>query len=250
MNKKDRKRHFAYEALLLLGCLAMLLFITRLWPVLILGILSIFAAVIRLLFLSAKKVEVIEPLPAPKTEPKQPTYADVRDMAFGLIQNRVTELLIGQYPSARWVWENARPREDVMADRPVFVLLNRAGGYRRARVIIQNLQVCDIVFDDGCAPHNRPDPKDQEPDVEVKEAEPGEMEVNYGLIAFEWVEAHVLELNARLNEAIAEGETEYLIPAAELPEQDSWQEICLELIRNGLESPECSEAGILIHYKQ
>lgn len=58
MNKKDQKRHMAYEALVLLGMLALLTFICRLWPILLLIILGIFAAVIRLLFLSSRKIEV------------------------------------------------------------------------------------------------------------------------------------------------------------------------------------------------
>ena len=56
MNKKDQKRHMAYEALVLLGMLALLTFICRLWPILLLIILGIFAAVIRLLFLSSRKI--------------------------------------------------------------------------------------------------------------------------------------------------------------------------------------------------
>lgn len=60
MNRKEHKRHMAYEALILLGMLALLTFICRLWPILLLIILGIFVAVIRLLFLSSKTVEPIE----------------------------------------------------------------------------------------------------------------------------------------------------------------------------------------------
>lgn len=34
MNNKDWKRHIAYEALVILGLLALLTFICRLWPIL------------------------------------------------------------------------------------------------------------------------------------------------------------------------------------------------------------------------
>ena len=51
MNKKEFKRHLAYEALVILGVLALLLFICRLWPILLLVILGIFIAALRLLFL-------------------------------------------------------------------------------------------------------------------------------------------------------------------------------------------------------
>mgnify|MGYP001852026024 FL=1 len=60
MNQKERLRRLAYDALILLGVLALITFICRLWPILLLILLGIFAAIIRLLFLSTKKVEVIE----------------------------------------------------------------------------------------------------------------------------------------------------------------------------------------------
>ena len=71
MKDKEYKRHMAYEALVLLGLLALLTYITRLWPILLLIILGIFFATLRLLFLSSKKVEPLEPvldLPEPKDQ--------------------------------------------------------------------------------------------------------------------------------------------------------------------------------------
>ena len=62
MKDKEYKRHMAYEALVLLGLLALLTYITRLWPILLLIILGIFIATLRLLFLSSKKVEPLEPV--------------------------------------------------------------------------------------------------------------------------------------------------------------------------------------------
>lgn len=146
-----------------------------------------------------------------------------------------------------------------MAGQAVYILLNRAGGYRRGLVAIQNLQVCDVVF---CAASDTGQPKplnggNQSEDDNPES--PGDMEnagtqedlpVDYGLIAFEWVEAHILELNDRCNEAIAQGTSEFLIPNGELPEKESWQDICRELIRSGLENPECCGSGIIIKFKQ
>ena len=59
MQNKEFKRHIAYEVLTILGTLALLLFVCRLWPILLLVILGIFIAAMRLLFLSARKVENI-----------------------------------------------------------------------------------------------------------------------------------------------------------------------------------------------
>ena len=100
MNKKEFKRHLAYEALVILGVLALLLFICRLWPILLLVILGIFIAALRLLFLSAKKVEIIEPLPQ-LAKPAEPTEKDVEDLAYSAIQRRITELVLADYPDAR-----------------------------------------------------------------------------------------------------------------------------------------------------
>ena len=57
MTKKGWQRRMAYEALVILGMLALLLFVCRLWPILLLVILGIFAAALRLVFLSSPKVQ-------------------------------------------------------------------------------------------------------------------------------------------------------------------------------------------------
>ena len=67
MNNKEFQRRAAYEALILLLILALLLFITRLWPILLLVILGIFIGALRLLFLSSQTVQSDQPLPPLKT---------------------------------------------------------------------------------------------------------------------------------------------------------------------------------------
>ena len=62
MRDKEKQRHYAYEALHILLLLALLLFITRLWPILLLVILGVFIAALRLLFLSSQKVEPAPPV--------------------------------------------------------------------------------------------------------------------------------------------------------------------------------------------
>ena len=54
------------------------------------------------------------------------------------------------------------------------------------------------------------------------------------------------ELNKRCNEALAQGQYMFAIPEDELPEKGSWQDICLELGRNGLDNAVCRESGIRI----
>lgn len=253
MNDKNFKRHMAYEALVILGLLALLTYITRLWPILLLIILGIFIATLRLLFLSSKKVEPVKPTLALPPPSAPPTETDMQSMAYAIIQRRITQILQGKFPEVRWIWENPKAKDDIMAGNTVYVLLNRAGGYRRGRVVLQNLTVMDVVFEEEkpkaepSAPNPAPGsgpvpPADEEEDEETPE--------NFGLIAFQWVEAHVMELNDRCNEAIAEGLSEYLIPADDLPVTESWEEICNELIRNDLHGARCCDDGIIIYFEQ
>lgn len=171
-------------------------------------------------------------------------------MAYFVIQRRITQILQEKYPNVRWIWENPGAKEDIIAGNPVYVLLNKAGGYRRGHVVIRNLHVFDVSFADEKKEINDPvlPPKDApEP---APPADDDDIPENYGLIAFQWVEAHVMELNDRCNEAIGEGLTEYLIPASELPVSESWEEICKELIRNDLHGAQCCDEGIIIEFEQ
>ena len=256
MNDKDRKRHMAYEAPVMLGLLALMLFMTRLWPILLLVILGIFIAMLRLLFLSSQSVEPVEPiltLPEPKPQ-YEPNEKDMKAMAYLLIQKRITQILEAKFPDVRWIWESARAQEDIFAGNPVYVILNRAGGYKRGLVLIRNLQVFDVIFD--AAPQTdspKPPPREEPPKQEPKPAdteEEDDIPEDFGLVAFQWVETHIMVLNERINEAIGRRETSMLINAGELPLRESWTEICKELERNDLTGAECREDGIEIKFEQ
>lgn len=121
MNQKEFKRRMAYEVLIILGMLALLTFICRLWPILLLIILGIFIAAIRLLFLSSKKVEVIEPMPQAPEPVKEPTERDVMELAYAVILKRITELITDEYPDARWVWENPNAKQCIQNGEEVYV---------------------------------------------------------------------------------------------------------------------------------
>ncbi len=238
MNNKDWKRHLAYDALVILGLLALLTFICRLWPILLLIILGIFVAAIRLLFLTSKRVEVIEPLPLlPEPQP-EPTEKDLRALAYSLILKRITETVLSEYPNARWVWEAPNAPKLIELGDDVCILLNSAGGYRKAKVIIQNLQVVGLQYIQNTPPVEEED-EDDTPVEPPKE--------NYELIAFEWVESHIFEINEKCNDAIGQGLTEIILTAEELPVKESWSDICRELIRAELTDVECESEGIKIY---
>ena len=73
--------------------------------------------------------------------------------------------------------------------------------------------------------------------------------VDYGLLAFEWVEANLQALNAQCNEVIGSGKDSFRIPASQLPHGDSWPPICKELLRNGFFAAEPLADGIQVQIK-
>lgn len=262
MNKNEQKRHFAKEVINLLGSLALLMFVCRLWPILFLVILGIFVAALRLLFLSAKRIKVLEPL----DDSSQTDFIYENDRAeespeevYGRIQQQITEILLEDYPNVRWVWENKNAKADVLASQPVWILLNKAGGYRRALVTIVNQQVLDVTTDVVYLKPLRKLPDEEVTPEPPEELEPDEAEevpekvkppVNYSLVAFQWVEDHILTLNEQCNEAIAQGQDTFLIPAEKLPEKEAWDCICEELLRNEIKGAQCYDGGIKIKIKQ
>lgn len=245
MNKKERNRNIAYEVIVILGLLALLTFICRLWPILLLIILGIFAATIRLLFLSSKKVEVIEPLPLLPEVVINPTEEDVQALAYSVILRRITMIILSEYPEARWIWETPNAQKSIEIGDDVYILLNRAGGYRRAKVVINNLQVVGIEYCSETEIENSEGVKT------VSQAEDNEDVIqNYELLAFEWVQANIFDLNSRCNEAIGESLTELVLLADELPVKESWPDICKELNRAGLTNVKCVPEGIKINLTQ
>ena len=165
---------------------------------------------------------------------------DLRKLAHSLITNRVTTLVLNEYPNARWIWEAPNAFELIELGEEVYILLNRAGGYRKAKVIIQNLQVIGLQYQEI---PKKPDESEERTEAPATE-QPKE---NYELIAFEWAESHIFELNARCNDAIGQGLTEILLTADDLPARESWENVCLELQRAGLEDVECIAEGIKIN---
>lgn len=240
MNNKEFQRRVAYEALILLLILALLLFITRLWPILLLVILGIFVGALRLLFFSSQKVQSVQILQCPKGCSVSDTDLD----SFSKLQTEITERVREVCPDARWVWENRNPRRSIAQNEPLVILLNRAGGYRRAELRLENGKLAELIYQAAPSPAKKV--KTAEPEVVYGEPLPE----NYDLIAFEWVDKHLLELNGKLNEAIGLGQTQYRITPDTLPQPESWDAIRKELQRNGLKDVAADTDGILIKLRQ
>ncbi|MBR4474888.1 MAG: hypothetical protein IKS55_14800 [Oscillospiraceae bacterium] len=238
MNQKEYQRRMAYEALILLLLLALLLFITRLWPILLLVILGIFIATLRLLFLSSRNVPPTQPpvlLPPRKTDIKAQTAycALIEDINAGIFQS---------YPDARWIWESPGALRDLEAGKPAIILLNRAGGYRRAELRAEHGRLKSLVY--LSAPVSPPKSSDTHADSQSSASEP--LPENYELVAFEWVEANMVSLNQRINDSIGSGETGLHIDRNDLPKPESWSCVCKELQRNGLQNVKIDADGIKV----
>lgn len=238
------KNNLAHEALIILGVIGLLTLLCRLWPLLLIVILGVIIVVVRLAFISAKKTEISEKPPTSSAVPKIPTESDVKALAYSVITRRVSELVAMDYPDARWIWESSNARKLIDNGGELYILLNRAGGYKRAKVLISNFTVLGVDYLSNQS-ETESDSKDND-----KMPEDNEMEENYEFLAFEWVEAHIIELNERCNNAIGHGISEVLISADELPIRESWEDICCELQRADISDVKCVPEGIKINLMQ
>lgn len=254
MTKKEWQRHMAYEALVILGMLALLLFVCRLWPILLLVILGIFAAALRLVFLSSPKVQPIQPEQPASTAQQAVTNREAENaedaQSFGDLQTRITRWVRQEYPNARWVWKYPNSKARFQRGEDMAILLNRAGGYREAVIRLQGKRLFEIQY--LCAPAEKPQleepasPQEEQPSMKeaASQPEPSQPE-DYSLAAFEWVESHLEELNTFCNECIAQKQDFLLLTGGDLPEPAAWPALCQELLRNGL-SCHMEEEGIRI----
>ena len=246
MTKKDWQRHLAYEALVILGVLALLLFVCRLWPILLLAMLGIIIATLRLLFLSSPQVRPLEPMPPgahkpPARTPEEPEASQT----FGTLQVQITRQVREQYPNARWVWKTPQMRERLRQGEEAAILLNRAGGYREASVYLLEGGKVEIRY---LLPPEVPATQEAVSQEEEAAAQTPVPE-DHSLSTFEWVEAHMEELGALYNECIAQKQDFLLLTGGDLPEPAAWPGLCQELTRNGLEST-MDEDGIQIQIKR
>ena len=244
MGKNTAKRA-AFEALTILAALLAFCLIIRLWPLVFLVIPGILIAALRYLFLAGKKDEPV-PQPVLPAAPRRPvTEQDVIRAAFGLLQRRIAEQVTSRYPSARWLWMAPNSFERFSEGLPLYIMLNGAGGFRKAQVMFHNLRFKGLQYE-SLEP-DRPDEPSLDDDTE-EDPSPGDDDdmghTDYGVLAFEWVEANLLRLNGLCNAAIAKGENTLLITPDTLPDRDSWEEIRLELTRNGFTEADATEDGI------
>lgn len=230
MNRKNYKKHIAYELLVVLGMSAILLFICRLWPLLILALLGMLGAAAWLILANLNAEEPEKPCALlPSHEQNE---------ALGRIQAQISGMVREEHPNARWIWKTPNAKALVCSGEDASILLNRAGGYREAVVHMSNGEVESVEY---LLPQELQNAEAAD-EPEMDDSEP----LNYELVAFEWVDANVMALNERCNEGIAHGLDNILLEPAELPGRESWPEICRELERNDMDGCQCEDGGIRI----
>lgn len=242
----EKKKQLSHDVLTMVCMVGLLVLMTRLWPILLLLILGLISYCLWMLVRIEKRPTIITPPPLPSL-PAPATEEQIVMNAFGLLQRRVNEQIVAIYPDARWVWESPGARNIFAAGGPLTLLLNSAGGYRKAVVQVSNLQLLSLIY----LPQVPVVPADEEePEPQATAAGKAHEAVDYGLLAFEWVEVNMQRLNAQGNEAVAQGSTEFRIPAEELPHGDSWAALCEELVRNGFVSAEALADGIRVRINE
>lgn len=249
MTDKERLRRIAYDAFSFLLILASLCFICRIWPILLLVILGILIAALRLLFTASRQVPKEDPIP--ESVPVPSVEPDRQALLFSAVRQDIPRLVNEEYPGAAWVWECPDPMQRILSGEPIFILLDRAGGFRRVQVILSPLGVERLEVQPAALPVGKtdtPHADTSQPDVTAQPNTSQEStKTDNTLIAFEWVESHLLEINNRCNEAIGKGESFVLIQASELPPQESWESICQELSRNDITDVRSQSDGIRIN---
>lgn len=241
MRNSGNKKGILYDVFIILGIAFVLSWMCRLWPVILL--LMFIALGIGFYKLVRKYSKTIDE--AMYVEPEMEDLTDVEvDDGYSMMVGRITAIVQEQYPNAKWVWEKTNTQELIKANQDVFILLNQAGGYRKARVQVRDYQVEEVEF---LSVKPKDKPQENAVDTEVETAEKGDEKKNYELLAYEWVADRIMLLNERCNEAIGRGDKELILTEDELPqEKESWADICRELERAELKNVELISQGIKI----
>lgn len=242
-----KKSDLLHDILTVIILLAVLLIIVRLWPLLLLLLTGLIAYALWILFQTARQPAKAEPAPLPML-PAPVSEQAVLTAAFSLLQRRITEQAVTQHPNVRWVWGVPDAFARFSTGQDLTILLNGAGGYRVAAVQVQDLQFAGLIY--IAAANIHPDPEAPDITTPQQAAPHAEREtVDYGLLAFEWVEANLPRLQALNRETAGAGQDEFRIPAEELPHGDSWLALCAELARNGFAGARPVADGVHIKIK-
>lgn len=240
---KSKMNQLAHESLVILGLLLLVLLMTRLWPLFFLGLIGMVILSLRIFYLSIHERETTEPLQEPRIQDRQIDHAHTLRDSFRELEKDVSQQVRQNHPEARWVWEEACPMERLAQGRPAFILLNKAGGYRRAQVRVTGLQQVELRYEDAVKPAQAGPADCRKQPIHQ---ERNRSQITDQALAKEWTDEHIDELNDRCNDAIAQGKEEFLIPLPTLPEPRLWPQVAIALRMQGFAKTSIAEDGIMV----
>ncbi len=243
MNNNTVKLQMLKDVRIILWVIVGVSYFFRFWAMIflaVIGVIAVSVMIVREKILKKRKEAEDEPIPL--LLPKAKTETDVLNMAFEVMQRKISELVAAEYPNAKWVWEAPDAKKKIAEGAPVYIRLNHAGGYRRAEVQYLDLKVTAVIFKTTSETK-----KDTHTDSETQNISKSE---NFELMAFEWVDENIVSIGNRMNEAIGSSEESLHFDESELPIKECWEDICSELRRAGIENVETVFDGITIKFKQ
>ena len=240
MTNKDKKIQRTAKCLTAFGVIALLSLAFRLWPVFILAVFLSAVAGARYVYLTKKETaeqadETVRE-PKEKEKPVTPRKESLQDF----VTDSINKLMASEYPEEDWIWEYPDAVSRLEKREDVCIILFGSNGFRKAKVVFSGYSATALEFPEETV--EEPIESDSPSQTQSASA----VVPDYGLIAFEWADAHITELNGRCNDAIGRGEKELVLDLAELPVRESWDALCEELLRAGVKSAECRENGIAI----
>lgn len=241
MRKDNKSKNSTIkDILILLGSIALFSFAFRFWPIFLICAVIGFGILVKdaLRYITKKQEIEAEQMGQVCDETKIETSE--ADILYAQNIEKINELVKVEHPNAVWVWKKQfQVRTALSENREPLIVLNKAGGYRLAKVKTQNGEVVNLEY--VTVPEKTFQDKSQTTDDATED-----LPVNYELLAYSWVESHVNDLNSRCNEAIGAGKKELILTLEELPIKESWANCCVELIKAGLKDVEQIPEGIKI----
>ena len=238
MRKRSCIKENAHEAVIIWGVITGVSLLLRMWLLFFIS-LTVFIV----LYIKNKNNKVQETTNEVTHNINVIESSNDEEDSYIVIMKKVTELVRLDYPQAKWIWKNPNAKKSIQMGEEVYIILNQAAGYKQAKVVIENNLVCGLDFTIQQSCKTDSDKNDVSVDAELNT---GVVAENYELLAYEWVQDNIMLLNERLNESVGQGKTELFLASEELPVKESWENIVLELEKEGIKDVECIPEGIKI----
>ena len=238
MRKRSCIKENAHEAVITWGVITGVSLLLRMWLLFFIS-LTVFIV----LYIKNKNNKVQETTNEVTHNINVIESSNDEEDSYIVIMKKVTELVRLDYPQAKWIWKNPNAKKSIQLGEEVYIILNQAAGYKQAKVVIENNLVCGLDFTIQQSCKTDSDKNDVSVDAEINT---GVVAENYELLAYEWVQDNIMLLNERLNESVGQGKTELFLASEELPVKESWENIVLELEKEGIKDVECIPEGIKI----